>query len=1160
MVGGRRRRGLGTLMRPASRIPDDVIARQRAAADPNVSAFVAANAGAGKTHVLAQRVINLLLEGVEPEKILCLTFTKAAAANMAKRVFDTLASWTTAADADLDDKIGNRTGGAARRALARRLFARALETPGGLKVQTIHAFCTRLLHQFPFEANVAARFAVLEDIEQSQILEKLTLQVLLEGADQPDSPLGRALSVAIAASADQTFREVVADAIRRRDIIDRAIARAGSLEAALATMSLSLGIAPDRGLDLIEAEIVDGPHLPPTEWPAVAALLASSSRNDQAQGRRLELAARLRGAARVDAYLKVFFTTEFEPRANVLTKKLAAEHPALAQRLAGEQSRVIALREQRNAALCRDRSAALLTVAHEVLRRFDREKRRRGLLDYDDLIDRTLELLTNVDAAWVHYKLDLGIDHLLIDEAQDTSSKQWTIVRKLVAEFTAGAGARAAPRTVFAVGDEKQSIYSFQSAAPKDFADNRFYFQKAHQDAGLNFVAAKFEHSFRSGDSVLGAVDRVFARAEIARSVTADEGGFPPHIALPQAPPSLVEIWEPVRPQAREPIEGWDAPFDTVSETSPRVMLAQRISRTVRRLVDQDAARYGDILILVRQRGELFEAIIRALKNDRIEVAGADRLVLTEHIAVMDLLALADALLLPDDNLALATVLRSPLFGFSDDELFAIAYDRGRISLRAALAGKAAAAPKFAHAAATLDVLERAARRDGPFAFYADLIGAGGARRRFVGRLGPDANDALDEFLNLALDYERREAPSLQGFAAWLREARAEVKRDMEIARDEVRVMTVHGAKGLEAPIVFLADTMTPPGGPRPPRLLALEGGALVWAGRQGDDGETLSAARFRAQQEAEDEYRRLLYVAMTRAADRLIVCGAEGRNRPPERCWYELIREALDADLHEEDDHGETVWRYRRPGAAKAAERALAGAPAARRFALPDWLAVPAPESKRRAPPLAPSTALDMLENDSRAAVPSAAPADRRKALARGRIVHRLLQSLPDISPHRRADAAERFLARAAAAFSTAERAAMRSQVSEILENPAFAPLFAPDSRTEVPIAGRLPRHDGEPVAVSGQIDRLVVTENMVLIADYKTDRTVPSGATDVPETYVAQLALYRAVLERIYSGRPIRAVLVFTEGPVMIELPAALMTAALEKFFSAANAVTGR
>ena len=460
----------------------------------------------------------------------------------------------------------------------------------------------------------------------------------------------------------------------------------------------------------------------------------------------------------------------------------------------------------------------------------------------------------------------------------------------------------------------------------------RRYFSSAHEKSGLTFIVSKFEHSFRSGDSILGAVDEVFKRAEIAASVTCDEGGFPPHIALPNAPPSVVEIWEPVQPDQRKEIEGWDAPFDTVSETSPRVRLARRIARTVRKMVDDGAARYGDVLILVRQRGELFEAIIRALKNQHVEVAGADRLMLTEHIAVMDLMALADALLLQEDDLALATVLRSPLFGFSDNDLFAVACDRGSASLRATLRQKASEREIFAQAAARLDALGADARRETPFAFYAKLLGAGGARRNFLGRLGAEANDALDEFLNLALDYERRETPSLQGFVAWLRDARAEVKRDMEIARNEVRVMTVHGAKGLEAPVVILADTMTPPAGPRPPRLSQLAGGAkngaMIWVGRKADDVPSVTRG---ARQCVRRGRARIPPAPLCRHDARRRPPDRVRRRRHPQTAGELLVRSdphALEPRLVAEGDGDDKVLRYCNPatGDLFAARRACRG------------------------------------------------------------------------------------------------------------------------------------------------------------------------------------------------------------------------------------------
>jgi ATP-dependent helicase/nuclease subunit A len=1128
---------------------------QRAVANPEVSAWVAANAGSGKTHVLAQRVINLLLKGVQPEKILCITFTKAAAANMAKRVFDTLAEWTTLDDGALDAAIRARSAiepDAARRALARRLFARALETPGGLKVQTIHAFCTQLLHQFPFEANVAARFDVLDETKQTQLLERLTLDVLLAGARAPDSPIGRALDMALTAASDFTFREAVRTAIAAREAVARSVIEAGSIEAAISAMSRQLGLDPAESRDSVEDEFFSRSLIPTSDWPAVAATLEQGAKTDIDQARRFKRVAALSGSDRVEAYLDIFCTEKGEPRKLIVTQ--AIKDADLTQRLAAEQSRVCALLDRWRAVICRDRSAALLTIVHEILQRYEDEKQRRGLVDYDDLIDKTLELLRNVDAAWVHYKLDFGIDHLLIDEAQDTSSKQWQIVRGLVAEFTAGAGARAATRTVFAVGDEKQSIYSFQNAAPRDFAEMRRHFERAHQSGRPDFVFREFKHSFRSGANILAAVDAVFSDKAIAASVSSDADGFPPHIALPDTPAGLVEIWDPVEPEKNAEIDGWDAPFDQVSETSARVRLARRIARTVRRLVeagepvgiDGRAMRYGDVLVLVRQRGELFESIIRALKNENVDVAGADRLMLTEHIAVMDLMVLADALLLPEDDLALATVLRSPLFGFDDEDLFAIASNRGRLPLRGALDRKAGEKSLFSNAVAILDRFAELAKRETPFAFYAQVLGAGGGRRRFLARLGPEANDALDEFLNLALEYERRETASLQGFLAWLRQARAEVKRDMEIARDEVRVMTVHGAKGLEAPLVILADTMTPPAGPKQPRLLQLSRKAVIWAGRKADDSPAMANARRAALTEAGDEYRRLLYVAMTRAADRLIVCGADGERKRPDGCWYDLIRRALDPYLIEETDGDEKVRRFRKTAVtAITAPAALTKTPTKlERPEFPLWLRQTAPIQSSRPAPLSPSSAF--AQDISRAA-PEAAR-DRQKALQRGQIVHRLMQSLPDLPQAARRPALERYLANAARNLSANEQAEIARQVLGIVEDSNFAEVFAAGSRPEVPIVGRIACTGGEPVLVSGQVDRLTVSADDVLAIDYKTDSIVPAQPENVPAAYVTQLALYRGVLRQIYPAKRVRAALLFSGGPRLIEIPLPVMDAALK------------
>src|SRR5499433_282140 len=1137
-------------------IPEDLRRLQVEASDPAVSAWVTANAGSGKTHVLAQRVIRLLLDGIDPARILCITFTKAAAANMANRVFDELRRWTALDDVALDaaiKRISNLQPNAAQRTLARRLFAMALETPGGLKVQTIHAFCTRLLHHFPFEANVAARFNVLEEAAQAQLLGEISLGVLLDAALSPEGELGRALATAIAAASDQTFKDVVGEAIRKRDAVRAWIDHGGSIEAAIASLCGALGVSAHDTVERVDSEMTEGPLFPASQWPAAAEVLARGGKSDQEQARRLAAALAATGSERANIYLQMFLTGKLEPRQQLITRAIEIEHPRLAERLCGERQRILALMGRRKAVACRDRTAALVTIADAVISRYQTTKDRRGYLDYDDLIDKTLALLGEERAAWVHYKLDQGIDHVLIDEAQDTSPKQWDIIRRLTSEFFAGAGARFVKRTIFAVGDEKQSIFSFQGAAPREFEVMHRTFDTLSRTVEHDFRYVRFRHSFRSGPNVLGAVDEVFGRPETFAGLSADAVKTV-HEPLVDAAPGLVEIWDTTKPADKREIEAWDAPFDQLIETSPQVRLAAKIARNVKRWM-KDGARAGDVLVLVRQRGPLFEAIIRALKDLHVPVAGADRLVLTEHIAVMDLMVLADALLLPDDDLALATVLKSPLFGLDDADLFEIAWER-KGSLRAALRSKAQSNARFADAVAKLERLAEWTR-EAPFTFYARVLGAEGGRNRFLARLGHEADDALDEFLNLALDYERRGTPSLQGFIAWLRAAQTDVKRDMEITRDEVRVMTVHGAKGLEAPIVVLADTTTPPAGPpqRQPRLLALAQATsdsphcFVWAGVKASDTAPVSAARERARREAEHEYRRLLYVAMTRAIDRLVICGADGERARPEGCWWNLVVDALKppVSLEEPADDGDgTVWRYRKtPPSAGKSFPAAAAVPTEER---PSWLDR---DAKAEPPPVRPiSPALAYDEATAARASASGSRGERDKALARGVLVHRLLQSLPDIASAERAEAARRHLARNAAAFSAEERETMVEQIRLLLDDPRFAQLFLPGSRAEVPIVGRL---KGGTLAVSGQVDRLAVTSDSVLIADYKTNRPAPRRLAEVPPAYVSQLALYRAVLGKLYPGKRIRAALVWTDVPDLMEISETSLDAALATVTSA-------
>jgi ATP-dependent helicase/nuclease subunit A len=1151
-------------------IPPLTLERQRIASDPARSVWVSANAGSGKTHVLSQRVVRLLLQGVDPARILCLTFTRAAAANMSQRVFAILAQWTQADDAALTAAIvatGAPRPGAVDLVAARRLFARAVETPGGLKIQTIHAFCERLLHLFPFEANVAAGFEVAEEAERQQWLASARRDAL-DAAARDEGALGAALRRVAGETSPDEFDKLLRDAMKHRDALP--------LDArGEARLRDALGVDRGETTAAVEREMLENGLLA-RRWREVGAALARGKPTDvkragklyairEAHAARGDNAQAQDRAALLDDYLSIFFKGgkgEGDPPASLATKDIPQP---IKDALGEEQARLLALRDRRRAVAACERTLALARLVEAVLARYGAIKARRGALDFDDLIARAQALLERVDAAWVLYKLDRGVDHILVDEAQDTSAAQWRILEALTGEFAVGRGQRAGRRSFFAVGDDKQSIFSFQGAAPRLFHAMRRRFETRVTAAGQPFAAVQLNLSFRSGAIVLKAVDEVFASPDRHRGLSPGDVRAPTHEAWKKDLPGLVEIWPAIGAGDRADDPEWRLPVDALRADDPAVKLADRVARKIADLTapDSDArvadgkgeamrrVRPGDILILVRRRGPLFEAVIRALKERHVAVAGADRLALTQHIAVMDLVAAGRVALLPQDDLTLACVLKSPLIGLDDDDLIALAPGRAG-SLFDALA--ASETPRHRDAFATIELWRGRAAALTPFEFYMRLIEAGGGRRAMAARLGPEAVDAIDEFVALALEHEAGEAPSLALFLDALRAAEIEIRRDMEAAGDAVRVMTVHAAKGLEAKIVFLPDCCATPSAQHAPKLHRLgddDDAVLAWSSRKDDDSAAIAQGRADWARSEEDEYHRLLYVALTRAEERLYVAGHFGKRQPSPLSWHNAIRTGLAADLSEAPafwDASETIWRRVDPGRPPP-EAPDQGRPDPSSTPEPPWLRSAAPSETPAAPPLRPSSALDAADTpefDDEAAVP-VAPAP---AFARGRLIHALLQHLPDVAPARRDEAARRFLAARGGAFAEADRQIMVAQALAVLNDDRLAALFGPASRAEAAIAGKARLADGREVEISGRIDRLAEADDCVLLADFKTGAPRDAGAT--PARMLTQFALYRAALAPLWPGRRIRALVVWTAGPAVVELNETDLDAALARLAS--------
>ncbi len=1130
----------------------DTRTRQLAASDPDVSAWVSANAGAGKTTVLRNRVLRLLLRGVDPGRILCLTFTKAAAAEMSNRVFAELARWVGLDDTALGEAIEEIAGeapSAERLSEARRLFARAIETPGGLRVDTIHGFCTRLLQAFAFEANVPARFAVLEDEQARDLMAQAQLAVLSSAVSGKAPALSAALSRVGAHVSARDFGPLVEAALGLRIWKTDAAREPDFLSRLRDDLSGALEIGP--GLTL--SEIDDAIWSPAQAAFARRACAAWGQGSDKDRARAAELSriATLDPAPRLAAYETLLLTEDRDEKVLRARKNLASAaarkaDPGLDEALHAEALRLLRLLDRRRALETRERSLALFALVGAIRARFAKLKSERAALDFDDLIAATRRLLVRASAAFVLYKLDAAIEHLLVDEAQDTNFEYWAILRALTSEFTAGSGARSGRlRTVFAVGDEKQSIYGFQGAEPRIFGEMRDLFAKDYRALALEeaelYRKITLNLSFRSTQDVLSAVDAVFELEAHFEGLTADGMQPPDHVSIRRGEPGSVDLWPVVAKDEAAAVNPFVRPELGALPASAEVKLARRIAEEVRRWTREGcdlgrAVQAGDVLILVRRRGKMFEAVIRALKRAGVPVAGADRLSLSTHIAVEDLVAAGRAALLPEDDLTLAALLKSPLIGLDDDDLQRIAPSR-KGSLRNALREAASSDPRLAKADQRLDAMREAALNKGAFAFFAELLGPRQGRKALAARLGAEAAEASDEVLRLALAYERSGGASLPRFLDALERSGADIKRDLSAARGEVRVMTVHGAKGLEAPIVVLADACA--SSARTERLLALpaDGDKRVpaWVPRlELDCAATARARRDEAAGRAREE-RRLLYVAMTRARDRLIVAGCPVNGKVPAGSWYAMVQNALAAksppglvDLAAPPGE-EPVKRWRITQGSRSTPLAPSPSKGAPKSARPEWLDRPAPEEPMARPPLRPSSALDAADERGGGGF-----APNPDAVLAGRFAHALLEHLPGIAPERRAEAAEVLGREGENGLAAERRAEIAAKAQALIAEPKVAPLFSKASLAEVSLAGEIELPNGKRCAVAGRIDRLAITQGAVLIADFKT--SLPTQGRARARAFV-QLAIYRALVRDLYPGRPIRCFLIELDGPRRLE-----------------------
>ncbi len=1109
---------------------DDATRAQVRAADPTGSTWLSANAGSGKTRVLTDRVARLLLDGADPQSILCLTYTKAAAGEMQNRLFQRLGAWAMLDDDRLRDELGKLGVGAVDDLnRARTLFAAAIETPGGLKIQTIHSFCASLLRRFPLEAGVSPRFAEIDETTERQLRAE-TAEAL---ADDP----------ATAGAVDAVAHYITGDGFEKlTGEIDRHATRFPDHVDPDAIWA-ACGITPGLSREAIAANVFRGSEVGLLR-SLVAALETSSTTDVRAAEKLRRAVALVPGFDTLPILESAFLLAKapFTAKIGAFPTKALRESLPFIDDLEALMQRVADARPLRLGLAAAEKSLALHRFATAFLAAYEERKRSMSWLSFDDLIRATRGLLSESALAdWVLYRLDGGIDHILVDEAQDTSPEQWDVIDLLARELTSGEGARAGRlRTLFAVGDKKQSIYAFQGADAEAFDRMRGHFAARLGDR-TPLASRELTHSFRSSPAILAAVDRTFA--------VTGAGGVDPdlrHQAYKSDLPGRVDLWPLMPPSPKEEEGDWEDPVDRVSPSHATLQLARCIAADIRTMIDRGERvpdeeggfrpiSPGDVLILVQRRSgtpSLFDEIIRALKSERLPVAGADRLRLRDSLAVKDLVALLSFLALPEDDLSLAAALRSPLFGWSEAELYRLAAGRGPRFLWQELRERKA---EFADTHGILRDLRDEADYLRPFDLLERILIRHHGRPQLLARLGAEAEDGIDELLNLALAYERTDVPSLTGFLSWLEAEDTEIKRQLESAGGRIRVMTVHGAKGLEAPVVILPDTIR-----KPPQfrdgLLVGDAGEVFWSVSAKECPEPLRALRDASVAGETRERERLLYVAMTRAQSWLIICGA---GKPPNDSWHARVATALESLAVSTIDtpagpglrhsHGDWVS----PSLPGPVRTPVAAPP-------PGWL------FERVAAPSGPAPTVSPSELGGPKALPGdPSLGDEEASLRRGRQVHLLLEHLPAYPESAWPDTARTLLAHGEDAADDATAAVLIREVGTILRHRDLRPLFAAGTLAEVEVTAPLPELGGR--RLLGVVDRLIVAEGRVLIVDFKTNAVVPDRPEDTPLGLLRQMGAYAAALAQIYPGRAVGTAILWTRTAKLMDLPHDIVMEAL-------------
>ena len=1094
---------------------------------PITSSWVSANAGSGKTFNLINRVVRLLISGVAPSKILCITFTNSAAEEMKVRLLDRLAEWVTMESNELLFHIESLletkfTDGESRKLIllkARQLFAEVLEEQSSLRISTIHSLCETILRHFSVETGIPFDFKIINEIEQRALIEELLQEFAVE-SNQAFININKIIKPSSEAALTDFTLEIISDQERliKEDFFEYFPEF---------TEAVSEGEINNSNSQKLRSKISS------KVLKTLIEAFSTGGNESQIHGKMIEDSYSSEQENFFEVMEKVFLTLEKKPRDHKRfpDKKVLEKYPQIISTIKKITDLILDIRRD-----CQTKDLYLKTkkvkdFGKEVVSKYEKKKLEKNSLDFYDLLKKVKDLLCKDGMmSWVNFKIDATLNHLLVDECQDVSPIQWEIINRIAGEFFDNWAAVQESKSIFIVGDEKQTIYSFQGADPLTFTKVKSFYSKKLKSVGSNLIDLDLNKSYRSSPLILNYINKVFS----------DPNSLGVKVVKPhqgtKSLPGRVEIWPIDQKQKTiiSPKVWWESVSETNSSDSKEIF-AERLAKEIRVILaekfipdeNSDCIKFrkvmpNDIMILFRSRSPLYYEIIEQLNRQHLPTQGADRIILNNDISIKDIISLLKFLDNPLDDLSLAEALKSPFFNISEAKLFEFAYNREE-SLWLSFLNNSSESDIITEISNLLSQVDTLTT----YELLEMILVENSGMEKLINRLGSEVYETVEAFLGYVSEFEDNNISSLASFLNWFSKNKLEIKRPPNKEGRQIKVMTIHASKGQESPIVILPDTLNHSIKMTQSKLVKSKN-SIFFKQEKLERCQKISEIERANLVENEFEENRLLYVALSRTKYWLII-SANGKTL--EESWYQKCLLAYEQMSSEEFTVSNEVsgqkmvleynWHRESNKANHTIDPVIENINMGVKLKEIDVNKVEkeklSPTSLKKIYPK-PYSRTERI-NES---------LDKNMSLIRGNLIHSLFEKLSKVENSKRQIVAKNI---AKIHFPELKENYVESAIAETLsvmrakENKRF---FSREARFEITIMGAL-----EGIGkINGKIDCLLINDKEIEIVDFKTDRNPPKSVSEVSAAYIMQLGIYSSLIQRSFPDLPIFSYILWTKS----------------------------